>query len=551
MVDSVKNILYIFNDTGFGGAGQSLLDTLAEIRNRMNPVIVIRADADDGVEDKFSKMGVKCYKIPFTTDFVKIGSAKEADKEQDIKRSYEAALQLLPIIKCENIHLIHINSSTSYFAALAALMMNIPYIWHIREFMEGHYKCEPLNIELKKILYKKSDQLIAISDYVQQEYLKRYNIDSRRIYNGLTIARFKKQIKNDREFKSVFLVAGMITPEKGQWDVIRATECLVRKGYSDIKVMVVGNGAGDGYVFALKRYIRERHLQKNIFILPFQNDLSELREKASYAITCSQNEALGRVTIEALLAGHVVIGARSGGTTEIIGKEEERGFLYELHDSSALADAMERAIQCPDDKKSALIKAAQQYAENTFNTMLYCKTLLDLYEEVISSYRPKEQEQLLENLKKYYETVKDSKCNTKTGNSNPYKKAAIAFRPTLKWLEICQKGYSLAMYFEQRDIRKIAIYGMGALGCRLYEELEHSDIEIKHLIDKNPNGMEKVMQLTSLDHERLDVDLIVVTVLSAEKQIIRSLQEKGYRNAVGLSEILNSFDTELVLKEML
>ena len=58
---SKKKIMYIFNDTEFGGAGQSLVDTLVEIKKEVSPVVIIRSDAM--VENKFKDLGVAYYKI--------------------------------------------------------------------------------------------------------------------------------------------------------------------------------------------------------------------------------------------------------------------------------------------------------------------------------------------------------------------------------------------------------------------------------------------------------------------------------------------------------
>ena len=104
-----------------------------------------------------------------------------------------------------------------------------------------------------------------------------------------------------------------------------------------------------------------------LFRSPYCDDLSHLRSQAAYAITSSQNEALGRVTIEAMLAGNFVIGAKSGGTTEIIGTNEERGILYELHNSEALANAMMRAVEYSAEDKNRMIKSAQEYVEKTID----------------------------------------------------------------------------------------------------------------------------------------------------------------------------------------
>lgn len=532
------NIMYIFNDTGFGGAGQSLLDTLSEIKSNVNPILIIRDDAS--VEGKFLELGIKCYKIHFSTDYVKIGSADEAQRIYDIRQSYEAALQLLPIIQKEKIQLIHINSSVSSFAAIAALMAHVPYIWHIRELLQEQLCCEFLNEALKISLYKKANKLITISDYVKRQYYEKYGLETFRLYNGLNIERFKTDT-SPKKFENTFIVAAMITPEKGQWDVIRATELLVERGYDDIEVNIVGGGAA-GYIWSLKKYIKQRKLEKNIHILPFKDDLSQLRSRASYAITSSQNEALGRVTIEAMLAGNLVIGARSGGTTEIVGSNEERGFLYELGNSKSLADTMERAIVCADEKKKAIVRGAQRFAENTFNSKQYCKELLEIYVETIESFKPYEDDNFLKALEEYYHSIKDIHNHELKVKVVPYKKSALMYPVVLKWLEIRQNGHSLDEYFKHNNIQTIGIYGMGALGCRLYDELENSCVKIKYLLDKNPNGMDKFFEFSLLDKGKLDVDAIVVTVIYSEKQIIDEIKTYGCKNVIGLSTVLNSFD---------
>lgn len=534
------NIMYIFNDTAFGGAGQSLLDTLVEIKYKINPIVIIRDRAK--VEEKFTDLGIKCYKIPFSTDYVKIGSADAEKRMRDFRQSYEAAMQLLPIIEEEKVSLIHINSSVSYFAAIAALIANIPYIWHIRELMRDLYGCEFLNEDLKLSLYKKASRLITISDFVQRRYYEEYGLETFRLYNGLNTQRYQAEIDVNKPFKNAFIVAAMIMPEKRQWDVIRATELLAERGHDDINVIIVGNG-GAGYVWALKKYIHKKNLDKNIVVLPFQNDLSNLRSQVSYAITSSQNEALGRVTIEAMLAGHVVIGARSGGTQEIIGSNEERGFLYELGNVYSLADTMERAISCEDDIKNTLLLNAQAYVEDTFNSKGYCRELLKIYDEEVKSFIPFDHTEFIRTLSEYYDMVRHGEEPVKEDNNITISnKSALMFSVALKWLEIRQKGHSLDEYFVHNNIHVIAIYGIGELGRRLYDELENTDIEIETLIDRNPNGMEKVLKFSQLNEEKLDVDAIVVTVISSEDQIIEEIKAYGYENVIGLSEIINSFE---------
>lgn len=538
MMKNKKNIMYISNDIGYGGAVQSLLDTLTEIRDRVNPVVIVRDNSVSG--DEYAKLGIKVYRIHFSVDCVKIGSADAGKKAQDIKQSYEAAKQLLPIIEKEKIDVIHINSSTSYFAAIAAIQARIPYVWHVRELMQEQFNREFLNEELIICLYQKADKLIAISDYVQGQYGKKYGLETYRLYDGFRIAKFKENIASKDSFEKNFVVASMITPEKRQWDVIRATELLVRNGHGEITVNIVGKGAAD-YVWLLHKYIKRKKLEKNIHILPFQDDLRLLRAQAAYAITSSQNEALGRVTIESMLAGNIVIGARSGGTEEIIGGNEERGFLYELGNVESLANTMERAMRCDVEKKRSLLREAQKYAEDIFDAEKYCDKLSEIYEEVTASYVPRNEEAFLSKLEAYYDSVKDMADEMKSSGDVSGKKSKLILDAALKWLEIRQSGHDLSEYFRNNHIHSIAIYGMGRLGCRLYDELEDSDIQIKYLMDRNPKGLDSVFEFSSLDEKKTDIDAVVVTVLSSEEDIISEIRGYGYRKVIGLSEVLKSF----------
>ena len=64
--------------------------------------------------------------------------------------------------------------------------------------------------------------------------------------------------------------------------------------------------------------------------------LDVLFRKASGYLMCSKNEAMGRVTVEALFNGCPVIGYDGGGTPEII-KDGINGFLFKTPEQCAWA----------------------------------------------------------------------------------------------------------------------------------------------------------------------------------------------------------------------
>lgn len=76
-----KNIIYIFNDSGVGGAAMSLLDILAEIKTYINPVVIMPDYASNEVDKRFNELSVIYYKIHFSNDYAKIGSTDKNKKD--------------------------------------------------------------------------------------------------------------------------------------------------------------------------------------------------------------------------------------------------------------------------------------------------------------------------------------------------------------------------------------------------------------------------------------------------------------------------------------
>ena len=67
---------------------------------------------------------------------------------------------------------------------------------------------------------------------------------------------------------------------------------------------------------------------------------------ANVVLMCSQNEAFGRVTLEALKSGRPVIGTRSGGTAELI-SDGVNGLLFEPGNPHDLASAIRQLASEP------------------------------------------------------------------------------------------------------------------------------------------------------------------------------------------------------------
>lgn len=107
-----------------------------------------------------------------------------------------------------------------------------------------------------------------------------------------------------------------------------------------------------------------------------------------------------------------------------------------------------------------------------------------------------------------------------------------------QWLALKQEGMTLEQYFVENHYKSIAIYGMGEMGSRLYEELKDSSIEIKYAIDKNPGFTYSDLDVMEMEDELEPVDAVIVTAIFAFDDIDEPLSEKMNCPVISLEDVV-------------
>lgn len=109
-----------------------------------------------------------------------------------------------------------------------------------------------------------------------------------------------------------------------------------------------------------------------------------------------------------------------------------------------------------------------------------------------------------------------------------------------QWLALSQEGKSVALFFEERGYKDIAIYGMGEMGNRLYEELKKSNINVKYAVDKTAYFIYPELEIIEMEEnlELPKVDIIVVTATFAFDEIEKELKERTDNPVVSLEDII-------------
>ena len=108
-----------------------------------------------------------------------------------------------------------------------------------------------------------------------------------------------------------------------------------------------------------------------------------------------------------------------------------------------------------------------------------------------------------------------------------------------QWLMLKQEGKSLEKYFVDNEIKTIAIYGMGEMGNRLYDELKDSTaVEIKYAVDQNAASTYSEIDVIDKEDDYEEVDAIIVTAIFAFDEIEEEISAKVDYPVISLEDVV-------------
>lgn len=310
-----------------GGSDRSMLDTIAELRKRgfrCQVILPARGELCARLEAEEVPYAVIEFR-PWLT-----GWMPRAERVRRLLREFPCAAQMARQIRWWNPDVIYTNTVCHATGALAARLAGKRHVWHLREFGQEDHGLHFVLGErwTPRVMARLADAFVANSEAVKTKFAR--HIPASRIHvvhQGVGVPRDSgaSYPKPAGRFRCV--AAGAIHEGKRQEDAIRAVGQLVREGL-DVELLIVGDPGSQGYLRALRRMAGESGAGDRIRFLGHSEDVFAILRQSDAALMCSRCEAFGRVTVEGMLAGKPVIGARSGGTPEIV-RDETDGLLYE------------------------------------------------------------------------------------------------------------------------------------------------------------------------------------------------------------------------------
>lgn len=366
----MKILAITFSSGLTGGANRSFLMVISALQKIYNDEIhVILPD--------YGPLNMQLERINITYDIVKVGDVGvqlQGDTKDALRRAkatlqsfshWFAAFKNYRKFKDQKFDIVYINGTNQLFGYYIAKLLDIPFVWHFRGYIKnGSY----FGINHKKMLNDKMGKIIVISKQMQHdipEYLGIHQDRIEMVHNGL---QWKDSLRSsqNRDNGIHCVQCGRITAIKGHKDSINAIRILHERGYKNVYLHIAGLLVSEpgSYGEELENLVNKYGLDEHVIFEGQVSNMSEFRQNMNIELMCSVCEPFGRVTVEGMHSGLVVIGANTGGTLDII-QDGHNGLLYQQGNAEDLADKIQYVIDNEREADEIALNAID-FAEHNF-----------------------------------------------------------------------------------------------------------------------------------------------------------------------------------------
>ncbi len=373
------------------GAPKSMFELMVTLKKKYGVEPVLLTKKKNGLNHKCDLLGIENY--AFWSRDIMAGSAYQNPIFNMMKHCVKYFLYLWGGITQKNIEkvgidfesidIIHTNLNRNDIGAWISQKHKIPHVWHLRETIAGYairlYKPNTIDYMNKNAAF-----FIAISQVVYKAWIQ-MGLDKNKmcvVYNGLNTEEFTMRNRADRNStdKLKIVMTGHVQPTKGQDQLISALGRLTADEKRKLQVDIYGEAYPD-YKKELTKNIHKMQLEDVVNFCGYCDHIPQKLAGYDIGIIASKEEAFGRVTVEYMLSGLLVIASDTGANTELI-EDGKNGLIYPYKDIDGLTARLKLALEAPEmiDK---LGKEARADATMKYSNARYVQEVYDLYREVL------------------------------------------------------------------------------------------------------------------------------------------------------------------------
>lgn len=361
------NVLHLMNYINNGGAEKYIISLAEKLQGKKCRFYVgVSKRTNNIFENQLEELGVKIVILP-------------------IKSLYDlgAIIKIKRFCKANEIGIIHTHflreNCVSTLSRLLGNKVKVINTCHMN--WRNKKSVQLINRLITKLNYK----IIAVSNSVKEilveEGIKKDRIEI--IYNGVDYDFYQeKEISSlNREFnldKDIFKVVTIarFNGEKGHTYLLDIIEELQNKiDIEKFKFIFVGDGE---LKTNIENIAKNKGIDKHIIFTGVRRDIKNILYGSDLYISPSKNEALGLSILEAMACGVPIIATDVGGTSEILGKENE--FLVNYGDTKKACNDIIEIFNNEGNIKEKVILNGKNRIKSIFNLETMSQKTYNLYE---------------------------------------------------------------------------------------------------------------------------------------------------------------------------
>jgi FkbM family methyltransferase len=388
------SVLLFSHSSYLNGAEKSLLELTRQLISNFHIICSVALPEEGPLKIRLDSIGASTLTIDYHW-WCDVNTVSEDEKKNRLVDNFQNLANKLEELGKVNPDVIITNTLVIPWGATTAYLLGKPHIWFVHEFGESDHKLK-FFLSLLTIcrMIKDSSNIIVVNSNSVRNRLFGTNPDkniltlyppvSQNIFADVNTVFAEKESYFKNKLALKLIIYGLVSESKGQKDAILALNELSQRKQA-VELIILGS-ANSKYLEELKRIVREYNLEAYVNFFDFRENPYPVVNQADVVLVCSRNEAFGLVAIEAMFLKKPLIGANTGGITEII-REGYNGLFYQPGDSMQLADRIEYFIE-HKEKIAEFGQNGYELAKNNFVIEKYGNKLAELLWEVKEKENP-------------------------------------------------------------------------------------------------------------------------------------------------------------------
>jgi glycosyltransferase involved in cell wall biosynthesis len=358
-------VLHLSSEKSWRGGEQQMAYLIEEL-NQLGVPSYVAAKPGSAFEKWCRKKNISCEAIDFRNDF-----------------DFTSALRLKNYCSKERFDLIHLHSSRSHgIAFLASLLGNKTPLVLSRKVdfgLKGNL------FSRWKYNHSRIKKIICVSDKIRSIVGRSINHPEKcvTVYDGVDLERFSGKgvrgvIRKELGIADDEIIIGniaAIAPHKDYFTFLDTVTIL--SGKIKAKYFISGDGPLRNEI---EKRIKALHLEKDVFMLGFRNDLENVFADLSLLLYTSKEEGLGSTLLDAMAYGLPIVTTEAGGIPEIV-MNGFNGLTAPIGNAQKLSEQVMLMLS-DNSLREKLISNGKKFVRD-FSKEKMAERTLEIYKEVL------------------------------------------------------------------------------------------------------------------------------------------------------------------------